>query len=323
MSYTKLSDIIKPELFNPYVINETTKLSAFFQSGIVGTDAELDTLAKKAGGGSTLNMPYWNDLDGDSQVLNDTDDLVPQNINAGQDKAVLILRGNAWSSHDLAATMSGSDPMRAIASRVGAYWSREMQKVVFAELSGAFANADMDDNKLDVSGNADGVYSAETFIDAAYKLGDHESLLTAVGMHSATMASAVKQDLIEFVKDSQSGIRIPTYMNKRVIVDDSMPVETLEDGTKVFTSYLFGAGALGYAEGQPEVPTETDRDSLGSKDILINRKHFVLHPRGIKFTEDAMEGVTPTNAELADGKNWKRVYDPKKIRIVQFKHRIS
>lgn len=323
MAYTKLSDIIKPELFNPYVINETTKLSAFFQSGIVGTDAELDMLAKKAGGGSTLNMPYWNDLDGDSQVLNDTDDLVPQNINAGQDKAVLILRGNAWSSHDLAATMSGSDPMRAIASRVGAYWSREMQKVVFAELSGAFANADMDDNKLDVSGNADGVYSAETFIDAAYKLGDHESLLTAVGMHSATMASAVKQDLIEFVKDSQSGIRIPTYMNKRVIVDDSMPVETLEDGTKVFTSYLFGAGALGYAEGQPEVPTETDRDSLGSKDILINRKHFVLHPRGIKFTEDAMEGVTPTNAELADGKNWKRVYDPKKIRIVQFKHRIS
>lgn len=323
MSYTKLSDIIKPELFNPYVINETTKLSAFFQSGIVGTDAELDKLAKKAGGGSTLNMPYWNDLDGDSQVLNDTDDLVPQNINAGQDKAVLILRGNAWSSHDLAATMSGSDPMRAIASRVGAYWSREMQKVVFAELSGAFANADMDDNKLDVSGNADGVYSAETFIDAAYKLGDHESLLTAVGMHSATMASAVKQDLIEFVKDSQSGIRIPTYMNKRVIVDDSMPVETLEDGTKVFTSYLFGAGALGYAEGQPEVPTETDRDSLGSKDILINRKHFVLHPRGIKFTEDAMEGVTPTNTELADGKNWKRVYDPKKIRIVQFKHRIS
>lgn len=323
MSYTKLSDIIKPELFNPYVINETTKLSAFFQSGIVGTDAELDMLAKKAGGGSTLNMPYWNDLDGDSQVLNDKDDLVPQSIKSGQDKAVLILRGNAWSSHDLAATMSGSDPMRAIASRVGAYWSREMQKVVFAELSGAFANADMDDNKLDVSGNADGVYSAETFIDAAYKLGDHESLLTAVGMHSATMASAVKQDLIEFVKDSQSGIRIPTYMNKRVIVDDSMPVETLEDGTKVFTSYLFGAGALGYAEGQPEVPTETDRDSLGSKDILINRKHFVLHPRGIKFTEDAMEGVTPTNAELADGKNWKRVYDPKKIRIVQFKHRIS
>lgn len=323
MAYTKISDVIVPELFNPYVINTTTQLSAFFQSGIAATDDELNALAKKAGGGSTLNMPYWNDLDGDSQVLNDTDDLVPQKINSGQDKAVLILRGNAWSSHDLAASLSGSDPMKAIGSRVAAYWSREMQKIVFAELAGVFSNDDMKDNKLDISGTADGVYSAETFIDASYKLGDHESLLTAIGMHSATMASAVKQDLIEFVKDSQSGIRFPTYMNKRVIVDDSMPVETLEDGTKVFTSYLFGAGALGYAEGQPEVPTETARNALGSQDILINRKHFVLHPRGVKFTENAMAGVTPTDEELANGANWQRVYDPKKIRIVQFKHRLQ
>nr|6R3A_A Chain A, Major capsid protein [Bacillus phage SPP1]6R3A_B Chain B, Major capsid protein [Bacillus phage SPP1]6R3A_C Chain C, Major capsid protein [Bacillus phage SPP1]6R3A_D Chain D, Major capsid protein [Bacillus phage SPP1]6R3A_E Chain E, Major capsid protein [Bacillus phage SPP1]6R3A_F Chain F, Major capsid protein [Bacillus phage SPP1]6R3A_G Chain G, Major capsid protein [Bacillus phage SPP1]6R3B_A Chain A, Major capsid protein [Bacillus phage SPP1]6R3B_B Chain B, Major capsid protei len=322
-AYTKISDVIVPELFNPYVINTTTQLSAFFQSGIAATDDELNALAKKAGGGSTLNMPYWNDLDGDSQVLNDTDDLVPQKINAGQDKAVLILRGNAWSSHDLAATLSGSDPMQAIGSRVAAYWAREMQKIVFAELAGVFSNDDMKDNKLDISGTADGIYSAETFVDASYKLGDHESLLTAIGMHSATMASAVKQDLIEFVKDSQSGIRFPTYMNKRVIVDDSMPVETLEDGTKVFTSYLFGAGALGYAEGQPEVPTETARNALGSQDILINRKHFVLHPRGVKFTENAMAGTTPTDEELANGANWQRVYDPKKIRIVQFKHRLQ
>lgn len=323
MAYTKISDVIVPELFNPYVINTTTQLSAFFQSGIAATDDELNALAKKAGGGSTLNMPYWNDLDGDSQVLNDTDDLVPQKINAGQDKAVLILRGNAWSSHDLAATLSGSDPMQAIGSRVAAYWAREMQKIVFAELAGVFSNDDMKDNKLDISGTADGIYSAETFVDASYKLGDHESLLTAIGMHSATMASAVKQDLIEYVKDSQSGIRFPTYMNKRVIVDDSMPVETLEDGTKVFTSYLFGAGALGYAEGQPEVPTETARNALGSQDILINRKHFVLHPRGVKFTENAMAGTTPTDEELANGANWQRVYDPKKIRIVQFKHRLQ
>jgi hypothetical protein len=323
MAYTKISDVIVPELFNPYVINTTTKLSAFFQSGIVSTSDELNALAKKAGGGSTLNMPYWNDLDGDSQVLNDTDDLETQSINAGQDKAVLILRGNAWSSHDLAATLSGSDPMQAIGSRVAAYWAREMQKIVFAELAGVFASDGMDGNKLDISGLTDGYFAAESFIDASFKLGDHESLLSAIAVHSLTYASMIKQDLIEFVKDSENSMDIPTYLGKRVIVDDSTPVETTEDGTKIFTSYLFGAGALGYAEGQPEVPTETDRDSLGSKDILINRKHFVLHPRGVKFTENAMAGITPTNAELANGENWQRVYDPKKIRIVQFKHKVQ
>ncbi|QFR56312.1 major head protein [Bacillus phage 049ML001] len=324
MAYTKISDVIVPELFNPYVINTTTQLSAFFQSGIAATDDELNALAKKAGGGSTLNMPYWNDLDGDSQVLNDTDDLQTQSINSGQDKAVLILRGNAWSSHDLAATLSGSDPMQAIGSRVAAYWAREMQKIVFAELTGVFANADMDDNKLDISTVTDGFFTAESFVDASFKMGDHESLLTAIAVHSATYASMIKQNLIEFIQDSQNSMRIPTYMGKRVIIDDSMPVTTAEDGTtKVFTSYLFGAGALGYAEGQPEVPTETDRDSLGSKDILINRKHFVLHPRGVKFTEASMAGVTPTNDELATGSNWQRVYDHKKIRIVQFKHKVQ
>ncbi|QFR56228.1 major head protein [Bacillus phage 000TH010] len=326
MAYTKISDVIVPELFNPYVINETTKLSAFFQSGIVSTSEELNALAKKAGGGSTLNMPYWNDLDGDSQTLDDVNDLIPQKINAGQDKAVLILRGNAWSDHDLAATLSGSDPMKAIASRVGAYWSREMQKVVFAELTGVFANADMDDNRLDISDVTDGFFTAESFIDASFKLGDHESLLSAIAVHSLTYASMIKQNLIEFVKDSQNSMDIPTYLGKRVIVDDSMPVETdaADPNTKIFTSYLFGAGALGYADGQPEVPTETARNALGSQDILINRKHFVLHPRGVKWTDNTVaNGITPTNAELANGANWQRVYDPKKIRIVQFKHKVQ
>lgn len=33
--------------------------------------------------------------------------------------------------------------------------------------------------------------------------------------------------------------------------------------------------------------------------------------------------TTPSNTELADGLNWTRVYEPKNIRIVQFKHKIA
>jgi hypothetical protein len=32
---------------------------------------------------------------------------------------------------------------------------------------------------------------------------------------------------------------------------------------------------------------------------------------------------TPTEAELANAQNWKRVYEPKQIRIVAFKHKIG
>lgn len=42
---TTLSDIIVPELFNPYVIQKTLEKSALVQSGIVQNDAEFDKLA--------------------------------------------------------------------------------------------------------------------------------------------------------------------------------------------------------------------------------------------------------------------------------------
>jgi hypothetical protein len=127
----------------------------------------------------------------------------------------------------------------------------------------------------------------------------------------------VKQGLIDFKEDRDGNPTLPYYMGKRVIVDDGMPV-----ATGVYTSYLFGAGAIGYADGGAPTPTETDRDSLAGEDILINRRHFVMHPRGVAWVGTAT-GVAPTNAEVAVGTNWNRRYENKNIRIVQFKHKLA
>ena len=49
-----------------------------------------------------------------------------------------------------------------------------------------------------------------------------------------------------------------------------------------------------------------------------------MHPRGIAWQNLVREHVeTPTEAELANAKNWKPVYEPKQIRIVAFKHKIG
>ena len=42
MAITKLSDVIVPELFNPYVVNRTMVLSALFNSGIVTNNQEFN-----------------------------------------------------------------------------------------------------------------------------------------------------------------------------------------------------------------------------------------------------------------------------------------
>ena len=48
-------------------------------------------------------------------------------------------------------------------------------------------------------------------------------------------------------------------------------------------------------EGVPVdiTPVETDRDSLASDDILINRHALMLHPFGVKFTNASVADVTP------------------------------
>src|SRR5690606_15076718 len=122
---------------------------------------------------------------------------------------------------------------------------------------------------------------------------------------------------------SDESDRVPTYMGKRVIVDDGIPFDT---STKETVTYIFGPGAiaLGNGDGMGAVPlTETDRDSLAGEDYLINRRVFILHPRGVKWTEANVSGAFPTNEELANPANWQRVYEPKAIRIVAFRHRVA
>jgi hypothetical protein len=314
---TKISDVIVPEVFNPYVIQRTAELSQLVSSGIVVPNEELDRLASS--GGKTVNMPFFNDLNGDDEVLSDSGALTPQKITSGQDVAVLLMRGKAWGVNDLAKALSGADPMKAVGDLVASYRARQQQKVLFSTLKGAFAGASMAGNVHDVSAATSGnVIDAYSFIDAQAKLGDAADRLTAVAMHSATYAKLQKDQLITFGKDPVSGADVPYYLGKRVIVDDGCPASA---GT--YTTYLFGQGAVGLGNGQAPVPTETDRDSLAGEDILINRQHYILHPRGVAFTSSSVTGASPSNTELETAANWNRVYENKNIRIVKFVHKLA
>lgn len=314
---TKIADVIVPEVFNPYVLNRTTEKSALVRSGIIATNPELDKNTQA--GGNMIHMPYWDDLGGESEVLSDTDPLSVAKITTGQDIARLHMRGKAWGANDLAGVLAGSDPMNAIGELVSDFWVRDEQRILVATLAGMFASSSMSANVYNPSAATDGteMFSSKGFLTAQFKLGDAYDALVAIGVHSMTYAAMLEKDMIDFIPDSQ-GRPIAKYRGLDIIVDDNMPVSG-----GVYTSYLFGRGALGFANGSPKVPTETDRDSLQGEDYLINRRHMVLHPRGVKWTEASVAGVSPTNAEIATAANWTRVYDPKKVRIVQYKHKLG
>lgn len=290
MAGTTLSDVIVPELFNPYVINRTMELSALFQSGIVAHSPQFDALASEAA--PVHNMPFFEDLTGDSEAVIEGKDLTANKITSNKDVSTTIRRAMMWSATDLSAALAGKDPMEAIGSLVAGFWARDMQKELVNELKGVFACDTMADHVLDVSGGSGKAanISASSFIDALQLLGDAQSQLTAVAMHSATKSYLKKQNLIETERDS-TDVEFDTYQGRRVIVDDGCPVEG-----GVYTTYLFGAGAVAYGNGSPAgfVATEIDRDKKKGSgvDYLINRRTFILHPRGVAFQNKPMQRMS-------------------------------
>lgn len=323
MAETRLQDIIVPEVFLPYVKQETMQNSALFTSGLVAEDNRI-AVGTRAGG-ETVHMPFWNDLEGDAEEISDQKDLTVGGITTGQDIAVAQYLGKAFGHNDLVGLLAGDDPAGAIATGVAKFWERNMQKRIIGSLNGVFASTSMSSNLLDISGltGSAAVVDKHNFADAQFKLGDQFGALTAVAMHSRTYSKLYKDDLLDTIKPSE-GTPYVTYQGKRVFVDDTLPVSG-----DVYTTYLFGMGAIGYAEGTPQdLALEFDRNSLGGYDVMIMRRLMVLHPRGIKYTGAKISGGDATSGrpnltDLSTAANWTRVYDPKNIRIVAMKHKVA
>lgn len=334
MAGTTLQDVIVPELFNPYVINRTMEISALVQCGIIANNTEFDALASQAA--PTVNMPFFEDLTGESEQVIEGADLEDNKITSNKDVAAIIRRAKMWSATDLSAALAGSDPMAAIGSLVAEFWARDMQKELIALLEGVFgtisagnenkppAETRLASNLLDISGKSGAAanWSGSAFIDAEQMLGDAKAQLTGICMHSATEAYLKKQNLIETVQPSND-VAFGTYQGKRVIIDDGCPASG-----GVYTTYLFGNGAIALGNGNPVgfVATETDRAKRKGSgiDYLINRKTMILHPRGIAWQNaEVAKTEGPSRLEVANPKNWKPVYEHKQIRIVAFKHKLG
>lgn len=330
---TRVSDVIVPELFTPYAQNLTVEKSRLVQSGLIARSEVLDNFL--AGGGLTIQMPSFKDLDNDAERVS-TDTSVPfadadaslpagvarppnpNKIGTLREIAVRMSRNNSWSSSNLAATLAGADPMNAIASRVSDYWVRRMQLAFVATWRGVIAdNAanDSGDYALDISGGGfvDGVtnFSAESFLDAAQTMGDNQSVLTAVMVHSVVYNRMMKNNLIDFIPDSEGRINIPTFLGREVIVDDGMP----RSGS-VYDTWLFGAGATQMGIGSPPVPTEVDRKAGGGngggQDVLYNRVEWSMHPTGHAFVMSSIPDGGPANGDLDDATSWDRRYPERK-----------
>jgi len=329
---TLRSDIIIPEVFTPYVIEQTTQRDAFLASGVVQPMAELNATE----GGDFVNVPFWKaNLSGDFEVLSDSSSLTPGKITADKQIGVILHRGRAFEARDLAALAAGSDPMAAIGAKIADYVANQRQKDLLSCLGGIFgavgtdnASASFQALTIDGGGSGETALSPRHVAEARAKLGDQGDKLSAICMHSNVYYDLVERRAIDFIYDNTGAadsdatqgstanafgnVSVPTFMGLRVIVSDDVQ-QSGSSPNKKFAVYFFTEGAVASGE-QLALQTETDRDILAKSDAMSIDLHYCYHPVGAKW------GVTttnPTRAQLETIGNWSKVYETKNIGIVR------
>lgn len=332
MAITTIANMqIVPEKFSQYVIDRTTELNTFVNSGIATPDATVAQLINGTPeGGRFIQLPMWNPLDGEEDVFGEQDVTVG-NITTKEARATLLMRQRAWGSTDLAHVLGGADPMGAIAQLIADWRNTREQKVYLAILKAIFdpASGALKDHVNDISGGTDAAayISDAATLDTKQLLGDHYAALGMVFMHSAVYTYLQKNGMITrnpIFDPSQSTVEMERYLGYQIKVDDGMPVA---DG--VYDTYFVGKGAFIRQDGTPQgfIGTETDRDKLGAKNYLINRWCQIIHPRGLSFVSDGVYTNTdnkyPANVDLEKPENWQLVVDHKKVSLACLKHKIG
>ncbi len=312
MAYTKISDLIVPEIFTKYMIQETVKKNAFINSGICASDPAVNI----SEGGKTVNVPFFEALDANDEIITEDTATTINNISASKDVAAVLARTVGFGATDLSKLFSGADPMKAIIAQLGTWWSDKLTEVLKSVLTGIFGVASLSANVLD---NATHDLNASVMTDAMYLLGDKSEKISAIAMHSKVLAKLKKLDILDRNTFMPSALTptYQTYMGRRVIVDD-----TLAPTSDVYPIYLFGNGAVVFNENNELASIETDRDIVEHKDVLVTNRVFTMHPRGVKWVGSAA-GETPVNAELATSANWSLVENPKNVKIACVKTLVS
>jgi len=330
MPTTRLSDIIDVTIFRDLPQIEGPEKTRFFESGIITRNGLLDELANAPG--KSIELPYWNDLDGSAEVNYSSDDpassATPQKIDQGEQTARKSFVNQGWQAADLASELAmGGTAMEAVRARTDRYFARQWQRRLIAATNGVLA-----DNVANYSGDmvinvasesiagqsATTRFNRDAFTEALYTAGDSAEIFTTIAVHSVVMAQMVKNNDIDFIPDSDGMATIPTYMGKRVIVDDGLTVTAgTTDGFK-YNSVLFGPGAFGYGVGSPITPVAIDRNEEqgdgGGIETLWVRNTWLLHPFGFQQT-GTPAGVSFTQAELALAAQWDRVLPRKNVPI--------
>lgn len=320
MATTKISDIIIPEVLGSMVPALLTEHMDFMRLGFATGDYNNVNITE---GGSFVNVPFYGELTGDDEVMEDDKSSVPGKISTLKDIGVVCHRIKSWGSRDLAKILSGSDPMKEASRQLAAYWGYRGQQALIKVLNGVFAasgplgTSATNPHVTDVavtSGTAVPLTATQAIVTLQL-MGQYFKDIDGWVMHSKVFLDCEKEKLVTYKETigpddlEKSMWRQPYFLGKPVVISDDVPVDTTTANYYKYTTYGLGKGAL-YFGTQKKMNPETDRDILAKEDVLSCDFHFVPHLKLVKW------GVTtenPTNTQLATYSNWSLIAENHKF----------
>ena len=216
MALVRISDVITPEVYNAYMMLDTTVNADVFKSGLASVDGAMT--AMMSGGGRLFNHPSWGDLDNSEPDVGSDDPAListPAKIGSFKTQFVRQYLTKSWSAADLSKELAGSDPMKRIQERTSAWWNRNFDRWTISTMNGII-NSNVANNAgdmvYDISGNAGAAanISANAILEAKQTMGDKHKALTTLVMHSRLFTNLQLLNLITFIPNSQGVVNIPT-----------------------------------------------------------------------------------------------------------------
>lgn len=326
MAVVQLSDIYEPLVFNESVDEAAAELNVFLRSGVMVPSEVLSSMASV--GGRIGELPFHAPLTaGEPDYASDdpTEFATPDKITTKKQIYRLASMHKSWSTMNLSRELALMDPLGAITTKIGGWWSTALQNRVLASARGILADNianDSSDMVVDISNDSANAVadaeriSAEAVLNAKQTMGDHAGALTTIAMHSTLYTRLQLQNLIDYIPTARAEVRIPTYLDYMVVVDDGMPVITGVNRLK-FITMLFAGGAFDNGSGRLTIPSEIERianaGNGGGQDVIHTRRSEIIHPYGFQFTSSSVAAESATLAELLTAANWDRVVARKKV----------
>lgn len=276
-------------------------------------------------------IPFYGLLDGTPVNYDGQTDITSTSTVTYEQGVVSYGRAKAWTEKDFSYDItSGVDFMSNVAKQVAEYWDADDQDVVLSIMKGIFNMTGANNLKFveghtnDITGATENVVGAATLNNTIQKAcGQNKGKFSIAIMHSQVATNLENLRLLKYLTyTDENGIQrdlsIASWNGRAVIIDDSMPVEEVEetstgagDGYTKYTTYILGDGALSFEDLGAKVPYEMSRDpkTNGGEDTLYTRKRKVISPFGISYEKVSQASLSPTNKEFENGANWTLVHD--------------